>query len=172
MTTSLEPYFQRNLISNIQGMAQLTDPNLRDPWGIAMSTGSPFWVSDQSTSLATLYSVSPTTGTPSINGLVVTVPNSTNAPPSPPPVENNGPTGQVSTAAAGITTAATDFNFTSGGATGKAAFIFANLDGSISAWKNATTPAAVVASVSGGVVHRAGHREFLNRPPTLCRRPE
>ncbi len=142
-------YVQTNLVSDMPGLAELTDPNLQDPWGIALSAKSPFWVSDQAASVATLYSVNSTTGQPAIVSLVAAVPNQGGAPPSPPPAEINGPTGQVSTSAAGITTATTDFNFTSGGATGKAAFIFANLDGSISAWKSPTTPAAIVATVAG-----------------------
>ena len=142
-------YFQTNLVSDIPGMAELTDSNLMDPWGIALSTKSPFWISDQATGVATLYSVNNTTGVPSMVPRVVSVPNQGGAPPSPPPAEINGPTGQVSTSASGITTAATDFNFSSGGSTGKAAFIFANLDGSISAWKSPSTPASIVATVPG-----------------------
>ncbi len=142
-------YVQTNLVSDIPGMAALTDSNLQDPWGIALSTKSPFWVSDQATSVATLYSVNSTTGVPSIVPLVAALPNQGGAPASPPPVENDGPTGQVSTTAPGITTATTDFNFTSGGVASRAAFIFANLDGSISAWKSPSTPAAIVAMVPG-----------------------
>ena len=92
-------------------MAEVTDPNLMDPWGIALSAKSPFWISDQATGMATLYSVNNTTGVPSTVPLVVSVPNQGGAPPSPPPAEINGPTGQVSTGAPGITTAATDFIF-------------------------------------------------------------
>lgn len=142
-------YVQTNLVSNIAGMAVLTDPNLQDPWGIAISNTSPLWISDQASGLATVYSVSRTTGTPSLSPLVVSVPNIGGAPASPPPVESDGPTGQVSTSAPGVATSSTDFNFTSGGVTGKAAFIFANLDGSISAWKSPSTPAAIVATVNG-----------------------
>lgn len=142
-------YTQTNLVSDISGMALHTDPNLQDPWGIALSASGPFWVSDQADSLASIYSVSGTTGTTTVVPLAPSVPNLNGAPASPPPAEVNGPTGQVSTAAAGITTSASDFNFTSGGSTGKAVFIFANLDGSISAWKSPSTPAAVVASVNG-----------------------
>ena len=40
-------YLQSNLVSDIQGMAQFTDSNLKDPWGISFSTTSPFWISDQ-----------------------------------------------------------------------------------------------------------------------------
>ncbi len=142
-------YIQTNLVSDVSGMALHTDSNLRDPWGIALSGGGPFWVSDQADGLASIYSVSGTTGKSAVIPLAPAVPNLNGASPSPPPVEMNGPTGQVSTAAAGIVTSSSDFNFTSGGSNGKAAFIFANLDGSISAWKSPSTPAAVVASVSG-----------------------
>ncbi len=146
-------YFQTNLVSNQKGLAILTDPNLQDPWGIALSGSSPFWISDQASSLATLYSVNKTTNAPSIvTQLVVVVPNLNGAPASPPPVESDGPTGQVSTAAAGITTVSTDFNFTkmvnNVSVTAKASFAFANLDGSISAWAGLTGP-AIVSSVGG-----------------------
>ena len=39
-------YSQTNLVSDIPGLAAKTDPNLVNPWGIAESGGSPFWVSD------------------------------------------------------------------------------------------------------------------------------
>ena len=76
----------------------------------------------------------------------------------------------MSTSAAGITTAATDFNFSSGGSTGKAAFIFANLDGSISAWKageTATIEATVAgASFTGLGIGNSGGQAFRSTPPT------
>lgn len=49
-------YVQTNLVSDIPGMAALADLNLQDPRGIALSSKSPFWISDQSSSVATLYS--------------------------------------------------------------------------------------------------------------------
>jgi uncharacterized protein (TIGR03118 family) len=64
-----DSYTQINLVSDIPGNAALTDPNLVNPWGVSFSATSPFWVSDNGTSLATLY-----TGTPSITSLVVSVP--------------------------------------------------------------------------------------------------
>jgi uncharacterized protein (TIGR03118 family) len=39
-------YLQHNLVSDIAGLADLTDINLRNPWGIAFSSFSPFWISD------------------------------------------------------------------------------------------------------------------------------
>ena len=61
------------------------------------------------------------------------------------PSDANGPTGQVSTGAPGVTTVSTDFQVSGG----KAAFIFANLDGSISAWKGGLSNAVIEATVSG-----------------------
>ena len=56
----------------------------------------------------------------------------------------NGPTGQVSTGAPGITTGSTDFLV----GTSKADFIFANLDGSISGW-NGGASSTIEATVPG-----------------------
>jgi uncharacterized protein (TIGR03118 family) len=69
-------YSQTNLVSDVPGLAKLTDSNLVDPWGLAFNATSPFWVSDNGSNRATLY-----TGTPTINAMVVTV--------------LGGPTGQV-----------------------------------------------------------------------------
>ena len=44
-------YLQSNLVSDIQGTAEAFDPNLKDPWGLSFSTGSPFWVSDQASNV-------------------------------------------------------------------------------------------------------------------------
>src|SRR4051794_41909580 len=48
-------YKQTNLVSNISGMATVTDPNLVNPWGLSRSSGSPWWVSDNGVGLTTLY---------------------------------------------------------------------------------------------------------------------
>jgi uncharacterized protein (TIGR03118 family) len=128
-------YVQTNLISNIDGQAELTDPNLQGAWGLSFAAGgshSEFWVSNNTSGTSTLYTVSPTTNTPSILSLVVPIPNLGGAAPNP---ATNGPTGQVSTTAPGITTSpTTDFQVNNGATVGRAAFIFANVDGSISGW--------------------------------------
>src|SRR5437762_508273 len=77
-------YQQHNLVSDIPGLADHTDPNLVNPWGIATSDTSPFWVSDNGTSLSTIYN---TSGTP--QGLVVTIPPAGGLP------AGGGPTGVV-----------------------------------------------------------------------------
>jgi hypothetical protein len=48
---------QVNLISDIPGLATITDPELVNPWGVAHSSTSPFWSSNQGKSTATLYAV-------------------------------------------------------------------------------------------------------------------
>src|SRR5215467_16256902 len=39
-------YTQHNLVSDIPGVADQTDPNLVNLWGISMSSTSPFWTSN------------------------------------------------------------------------------------------------------------------------------
>ena len=48
-------FVQVNLVSDIPGLATITDSNLVNPWGVSHSTTSPFWSSNQGTSTATLY---------------------------------------------------------------------------------------------------------------------
>jgi uncharacterized protein (TIGR03118 family) len=146
-------YHQTNIISDGTVAATLIDPNLKDPWGVSFTGGSPFWVSNQASNVqnaatgipsavASLYSVPGNGGSPSIVPATFNVPNQNNAAPD---LTVNGPTGQVATGAVGITTAATDFQVAGpNGTSAKATFIFANLDGSISAWAggNKGTPIA------------------------------
>jgi len=115
-------FIQVNLVSDVPGLAANTDPNLLNPTGVSFSATSPFWVSDQASNVATLYS-----GTGAAVPLVVSVPG--------------GPTGQVfNFAGAG--------NFLDGGTA--ASFIFANAGGSIYAWNNGNgTSAQLEASTAG-----------------------
>jgi len=143
-------YVQTNLVTNNQSLAtaQQTDPNLQGAWGLSFSTTSPFWISDQAANFngsgaTTVHRVS-TAQPPTSSGTLLTVgvANQGNAPPN--PNMTNGPTGQVNTGAPGITTLSTDFQV----GTSKAAFIFANLDGSISGW-NGGAKSTIEATVAG-----------------------
>lgn len=108
-------YVQTNLVSDLPGMAPVTDLNLVNPWGMSYGPGGPIWVSDNHSGVSTLYTGS---GQPFPVGspLVVTIP-----PPSggTPPA---APTGQVHNS--------DPTNFKG------AAFIFATEDGTISYWKS------------------------------------
>jgi hypothetical protein len=44
---SAQFYKQVNLVSDISGMAAITDPLLVNPWGVSHGPMTPFWVSDQ-----------------------------------------------------------------------------------------------------------------------------
>jgi uncharacterized protein (TIGR03118 family) len=127
-------YVQMNLVSDMPGFAQITDAALKNPWGISRSAGSPFWVSDQGANLATLYSVA-ANGTVTKAALNVAMPTTGAGP--------QGPTGQVNN----NTTA-----FPVNGVTSN--FIFANLNGTIDAWRGSLVPltsSVIVATTPGAV---------------------
>jgi uncharacterized protein (TIGR03118 family) len=112
-------YQQTNLISDIAGVARITDPNLVNPWGQAASATSPLWVADNGSDVSTLYSGGINGSIPQIVPLTVDIPG-------------GAPTGVV-------------FNSTTGfvvkTATGKAAanFIFDSEAGVLSAWSGAVS---------------------------------
>src|SRR5947207_1383271 len=61
MAGPINGFLQTNLVSSVSGLAANTDPNLKNPWGIASSGSSPLWVANQVTNTSTLYN---TAGTP------------------------------------------------------------------------------------------------------------
>ena len=81
-------YTQHNLVSDIPGVADQTDPNLVNPWGISMSPTSPFWISNNHAGNTTVYN-GQGQSTPAANPLVVRIP----APPG--GAQPSAPTGQV-----------------------------------------------------------------------------
>ena len=48
-------YDQQNLVSDLPGTADHTDPNLVNPWGIAAGPTTPFWISNAETGTSTIY---------------------------------------------------------------------------------------------------------------------
>ena len=48
-------YKKRNLVSDIDGVARITDPNLVNPWGLSAGPATPLWVADNGTDKSTLY---------------------------------------------------------------------------------------------------------------------
>ena len=108
-------YQQTNLVSDVPGLAQFTDPDLVNPWGLIASSGSPWWVSDNGTGLSTLYN-----GAGQKQSLVVTV---ATPPGDPDPAT---PTGIVFNGSS-------DFKLTAS-PTSAARFIFVTEDGTVSGW--------------------------------------
>jgi len=46
---------QHNLVSDVPGLADHTDPNLVNSWGITRGPSTPWWVADNGTGVSTLY---------------------------------------------------------------------------------------------------------------------
>ncbi|HKU64579.1 MAG TPA: TIGR03118 family protein [Rhizomicrobium sp.] len=131
---------QTNLVSNVAGLAAITDPQLVNPWGFSHSATSPFWISNQGSNNATLYAVTGSTNVSKVNinppAGFVAIPTTAGGP--------QGPTGQV------FNPNAAAFQVNNGGNGAKANFIFANLNGTISAWNGGTT-SFIQATVPGAV---------------------
>src|SRR5438045_6153548 len=54
-TARADTYSWTNLQSDIAGVATHVDPNLVNPWGMAVSPNGTIWVSDNGTGVSTLY---------------------------------------------------------------------------------------------------------------------
>jgi len=141
-------FYQRtNLVSDIAGVARFTDPNLVNPWGIAYSPTSPFWIADNGTGKSTLYN-GHGQAFPVGSPLVVRIP----PPRGSPAGTTSAPTGTVFNGAGG-------FMVTEHHVTGTSFFIFATEDGTISGWNpNVNLTHAVLAvdnsKVGAGAVYK------------------
>jgi uncharacterized protein (TIGR03118 family) len=107
---ALAQYQLTNLVSNQVGTAKHTDPLIVNAWGLVHAAGSPFWVADNGSGWSTLYN-----GAGKAKSLRVLIPSTVNGPGSPTGIVFNG---------------SSDFQFQGWAAL----FMFATLDGTISAW--------------------------------------
>jgi uncharacterized protein (TIGR03118 family) len=138
-------YSVHNLRSDVPGAAAVTDGDLVNGWGIVASGTSPWWVSDNGTSLSTIYNGN----TNAKAGLVVTVPGP--------------PTGIVFNGSPDFVV--TDPN---AGTSGPARFIFATDDGQIAGWNptaNATNAISAVTTPDavylGLAIGSSGGKNYL-----------
>lgn len=118
-----QPFVETDLVSDLPGRAAQLDPNLVNPWGLSFAPGRPFWVSDNGTSLSTLYTVSGGI----LSSPVVTFPPL-------PGSSSASPTGQVYSGSSGVTLP--------GGAA--SVFTFAGEDGTLTGWSPTLGNAAVL----------------------------
>ena len=134
-------FIQTNLVSDIPGLAAITDPELHNPWGISHTATSPFWISNQGTNTTTLYAVT------ADNHVMKAAPLNTDGNIAIPPGGSGavGPTGQVAN------TNTSSFPVGNGGNGMSADFIFANLNGTISAWNGGQT--AIIQVTTPGAVY-------------------
>ena len=140
-----QQYQQANLVSST------SDPNLKNPWGLARGTDSFWWVSDNVTGVSTLYDG---TGAkqPMPQALIVTIPHT-------PGTAVGSPTGIVFNGS-------NDFALTPGN---PAFFIFVSLDGTISGWNPAVNlnnamqkvRGSAASVLTGATIAQIGNNRYL-----------
>jgi uncharacterized protein (TIGR03118 family) len=120
-------YQQTNLVSDLSSEgASVTDSHLVNPWGMAYSGSSPFWISDAGSGVSTLYTVTPANAVTKLS-LVVTIPSTSTG-------SSGSPTGQV------FNSSSSDFLIPApNGKTVNASFIFDTLQGTIAGWSPGST---------------------------------
>jgi uncharacterized protein (TIGR03118 family) len=124
------------------------DANLSNPWGLAIAPGLPFWVSDNNSNLATLYSG---TGAIQTNAITGTTDVGIAIPASAAGVQAN-PTGQVYNGGGG-------FLIPTKAGQESALFIFDGEGGTIAAWANDSGATAVTA-YDDGAANGANHAVY------------
>src|SRR5919201_4618876 len=124
-------YRQINEVSDIPGVANITDSDLKNPWGLAAGPQTPLWVADNGTDKATIYPGGTKQTLISKAQLVVGIPG-------------GAPTGEV-------------YNPTDGfvvndghGHSGPARFLFASEEGKITGWNPDVPPPAPSPSAQTG----------------------
>jgi uncharacterized protein (TIGR03118 family) len=150
--TFAQHYAQKNLVSdvaqpdNADKSKVLIDPNLKNPWGLTRSAGSPWWVGNNNSGTSVLYdgngnpiNIFPDPH-PDTNGTNIDSPFNNFVlvpPPGFAPGTASTPTGVV------FNGSGTDFLLNKGTPAGKPAiFIFATEDGTISGWNPGVNVAA------------------------------
>jgi len=126
-------YEQHNLVSDLPGMADHLDPCLINPWGIAASPTSPFWISANGSGLATLYN-----GNGVASPLIVNISGPTA---TPSPGQQCGATALGPGAPSGVISNDTT-SFPVGGS--PASFIFSSEQGVIVGWNGAAGKTGVI----------------------------
>jgi uncharacterized protein (TIGR03118 family) len=146
--TSSGTVLQTNLVSDLPGVAAVTDANLVNPWGISESSASPFWLSDNNAGLSTLYSVPGASNTPvSVSPLAVNIP-------TPISLTGGAPTGTVfNTDAAGGAFEITGPNSSGQTTSAPALFLFDTEDGTIVGWNPGIDPTKQFAGPNGASTH-------------------
>jgi uncharacterized protein (TIGR03118 family) len=127
--TAQNSYKQTNLVANQAGVANNTDAQLSNPWGISFVPGNPFWIANNNGGTSTLYDAQGNKQT-----LVVGIPGASVSPCNP-----GCPTGTVANTT-------TDFK---GGF-----FLFATEDGILTSWNGAGNATIVVDNSPANAVYK------------------
>ncbi len=127
-----DTYSWTNFQSDIHGVAQHTDSNLVNPWGMAAGATGTIWVSDNGTGVSTLYNQDGT-AVP----MVVEIPTAARN------TDGANPTGTVFNDTE-------FFQVTKNGTSAPALFIFVSEDGSISGWNSTLDATHAIIAVDNG----------------------
>ena len=122
-------YKQTNLLANANGIANHTDTQLSNPWGVSFANGSPFWIANNNGGTSTLYDAQGNK-----NSLVVGIPVASTNPCTP-----GCPTGNVANTTA-------DF--------GGGLFIFDTEDGIVANWTGAQNASVAFDNSANGAVYK------------------
>ena len=122
-------YTQTNLVADQAGVANHTDAQLSNPWGISFIPGNPFWIANNNGGTSTLYDAQGNKQT-----LVVGIPSAANSPCSP-----GCPTGTVANRSA---------DFIGG------SFLFDTEDGILASWNGAGNAKTAVDNSAASAVYK------------------
>ena len=125
-------YQQTNLVSDMAGVANNTDPDLINPWGISFAPGGPFWIADNKSGFSTIYGAN---GVTELSPVTIPVPPGDTSPAK--------PTGTVANTSTS--------GFLVNGAPGQ--FLFDTLDGTISGWYSGSSAVLLVNNASTGAIY-------------------
>jgi len=131
-------FLQANLVSDLPGLAQFTDPQLRNPWGVTFQPGGAFWITDNATGLSTVFASSKQAKTVDI------------------PI----PSGSAGSWGTTATPTGTLFNQTSGfvvsedGRSGPSRFLFTTENGTIAGFNSRVDPKHAVVAVDNSTAGR------------------
>jgi len=123
-------YSQTNLVANTAGVANHTDSQLSNPWGISFIPGQPFWIANNNGGTSTVYDAQGNKQT-----LVVGIPGASVNPCNP-----GCPTGTVANSLNGYF--------------GNGAFLFDTEDGIIANWTGQGNAVAAVDNSASGAVYK------------------
>jgi uncharacterized protein (TIGR03118 family) len=127
-------FSESDLVSDQPGYATITDPDVVNAWGLALSATSPLWVANNGTNTSTLYAGGSADAVAKV-GLTVSIPG-------------GAPTGQAFNPTNG-------FVVTGPGGSGPARFLFVSEGGDLTGWNStADRTNAILAKHIDGAVYK------------------
>src|SRR5205823_5902893 len=126
----------------IAGLAQFTNPNVIDPWGISLGPVGAFWLADEGTGVSTLHAGDG--GLPSLGPPVVTVPGLASD-----LAQLSSPTGTVFNGGPG-------FVVSQDGSSGPSLFLFATEEGTVAGWNYAVDLTHAITAVDRSATSGTG----------------